>query len=391
MNEIKKYLSIIQPEKPRGELIYSKAGSLYYTSCETTVGELTEQLFHEKYAFIVCIVDKNMKALGIIIKDKLLNLMGQKFGRELYQNRQVNSVMEEVPHLYYKRNTFSVIEELRENLQDYKDTYYILVDSEDRFKGTLSSRDLTIFLSDMMTMDIIAARKVHKAIVKEETVLINESFEFTGASIMAGGIGGDFHAIRQINEDSRAIIFFDVSGKGMKAALISVAISSMFSVYEFGNDFKDFIKKINTYIFDLFNGENFITGVFIIFNSTTGELKVYDMGHSLLYLLKDDRVFQLKSSQDNIPLGVKEEINPEYKTVNLENGNIMISVSDGVIEQHDYKGAPYGEKQLISSVVRYRSLDTKSIKNAILKDIAKYRHGQAQGDDMSIMLLRYNG
>lgn len=364
MNEINKYLAKILPEKSRGELIYSKAGSLYYTTSETTVGDLTELLLPENKALIVCVVDNNMKALGIIVRENLLNLMGQKFGRELYHNRQVSSLMQQVPHIYYKRNTFAVIEELREHLQNYQDTFYILVDSEDRFKGTLSSKDLTIFLSDMMTKDIIAARKVHNAIVKEETIVNHESFEFTGSSIMAGGIG-------------------------IKAALISVAVSSMFYVYDFGTDFKDLLERINSFIYELFNGENFITGVFAMFNSSTGEVKIYDMGHSLLYLMKNDRVFQLKSPRGNIPLGIETDINPESKTLSLSEEDILISISDGVIEQNNYRGEPYGEKRLISTVSRYRSLDTTSIKNAILKDISGHRHGQAQGDDMSIMLLRY--
>ncbi len=382
-------LQSITNEKTYGELICNRAGSLYFADENTNAGDLTESLIKDTHVRIVCVVNSGMKALGIINREHLLNLMGSKFGRELYFNRNISSIMTQAPFIYYKRNTFSVIEELREELRNYEDKYYILTDSEDRFKGILSSKDITIYLSDLMTRDIFSARKVHKAIVKEETVLNNNNFEFTGASIMAGGIGGDFHSIRQLKDNLWAVIFFDVSGKGIKAALISVAVSSMFSIYAFENDFTGFLSKVNSYIYDLFNGENFITGIFMIFDESTGEAKIYDMGHSLIYVMKEDRTFQLKSSNNNIPLGIQPEISPALKSYKLKKNELFLSVSDGITEQNNYLHEPYGEKRLISLVLRNRVHGTLAIKDALIKDIAKYRHGQAQGDDMSVMILQY--
>ena len=379
----------IPEERTQVELILNRAGSLYCVNENITAGELTEHFIKETSLRIICVVNTSMKALGIINRDTLLNIMGSKFGRELYYNRKVLTLMVQAPVIYYKRNTFSVVEELKEQLQNYEDKYYILVDSDNCFKGILSSRDLTIFLSDMMTNDILAARKIHKAIVKEETTVNNDLFEFTGASLMAGGIGGDFHAIRQIGDNLWAIIFFDVSGKGVKAALISVAISSMFSIYTFDNDFSDLILKINSYIYDLFNGENFITGIFMMFNETTGETRIYDMGHSMIYIMKEEKIFQLKSSENNLPIGITPELNPELKIYTLKKNELLISVSDGITEQNNYRNEPYGEKRLISLISRNRSLESLFIKNAIIKDISRYRHGQAQGDDMSVMILKY--
>jgi sigma-B regulation protein RsbU (phosphoserine phosphatase) len=365
------------------------AGSLYYAYENTIAGDLTEFLIKDTRVRIVCVVNSEMKALGIINREHILNLMGSKFGRELYFNRNINTLMTQAPFIYYKRSTFSVIEELKQELRNYEDKYYILTDSEDRFRGILSSKDITIYLSDLMTRDIFSARKVHKAIVKEETVLNNDKFEFTGASIMAGGIGGDFHTIRQLKENLWAVIFFDVSGKGIKAALISVAVSSMFSIYAFENDFTGFLSKVNSYIYDLFNGENFITGIFMIFDESTGEAKIYDMGHSLIYVMKKDRIFQLKSSNNNIPLGIQPEISPTLKSYKLEKNELFLSVSDGITEQNNYLHEPYGEKRLLALVLRNRVHGTLAIKDALIKDIAKYRHGQAQGDDMSVMILQY--
>lgn len=379
----------IEKEETYGELICKRAGSLYYANEATSAGDLTEFLIRDTSIRIVGVVSDQMKAIGIINREHLLNLMGSKFGRELYFNRSICSLMTQAPFIYYKRNTFSVIEELRHELKHYDDKHYILTDSEDRFKGILSSRDLTIYLSDLMTRDIFAARKVHKSIVKEETVVNNNDFEFTGASILAGGIGGDFHSIRQIDDNLWALIFFDVSGKGVKAALISVAVSSMFSVYPFENGLTEFLSQVNSYIYDLFSGENFITGIFMIFDSSTGLAKIYDMGHSLIYVMKEDRVFQLKSSDSNLPLGIKQDFTPALKSYTLGENELFLSVTDGITEQINYLNEPYGEKRLLAIAARNRTLGPLSIKDALVKDIAKYRHGQAQGDDMSLMILQY--
>jgi sigma-B regulation protein RsbU (phosphoserine phosphatase) len=380
----------VEPEKVSGELICNKIESSFYITTEHTVDVVAEFFNKELNIQALGVVDGSGSAMGIVTRSDLFALIGQKFGRELYMNRSISEIIKKTEFIYYKRNTFSVIEEVSKELKSAERVYFTLVDAGNNFKGIVSSFDLVLFLSEMMTRELKAARRVHSAIIKDEISISTGSLSVSGSTQMAGETGGDFQYVRRIGDNRIFISLCDVSGKGLNAGLISVAVSSMYAAYDFDKGIDELIRKINSYIYSLFGGEIFLTGIFIDIDESTGTAGIYDMGHSMIYMLKDGKVRGFKSHHDNLPLGIKENIIPSISELRMGSGDFLISYSDGFPEQVSSSGEMFGESRLLTLAMKYKNSALTQVKDILYEELKTWRFGQAQGDDMSLLMIRYN-
>jgi len=388
-NDMNGILSITEKEKTSGETIYKRCINRYYVNQSATMGEMTEVFIENKYIEVITVTDDNIVPIGVIERQELLCIVGQKFGRELHTNKPLLEFATAVDSVYYKKNTFSVVDEISDYMKKDENRYIVLVNNDKSFKGLTSTRELKRFLSLMMTRDINAARDVQKAIVKSDISHDSENFSFSASSRMAGGIGGDFHFFRRLDDERSIIAICDVSGKGIKASLISVSIGGMFNSFNFNEGLERFISLLNSFIYGLFNGEIFVTGIFIEFNEITGDMFIYDMGHSLIYLKKENKIVRIKTADENFPLGIVEDVNPVKKIYSIQPGEILISVTDGIIEQTDINNNDFGEERFSTIIMKYHNKELTRIKEDVYRSIKEFKFGQTQVDDMTLFLLRY--
>ena len=379
----------VEPEKINGELICKRVTSSVFITDEYTVN-IAADIFNDDINLqAIGVTDSSGSAIGIITRSDLFALIGQKFGREIYMNRKILEIIKTVDMIYYKRNTFSVIDEISDTLNSAENSFYLLVDAENSYKGVISSFDLVLFLSDMMTRELKAAQRIHSAIVKDEIQFNSEKLTISGSTEMAGETGGDFLYKKRIGKDKMFISLCDVSGKGLNAGLISVAVSSMYATYDFDNGIETLIEKINSFIYGLFEGEIFLTGVFIEIDESTGETSIYDMGHSMVYMLKSGRVFSFENHDGNFPLGIQKEISPAASKTVFSKDDFLISYSDGFPEQCGIGNEMFGEPRVLSIAKKYRNSELKQIKDILYEELKTWRFGQAQSDDMSLLMIKY--
>jgi len=381
-------LKSVDNEKISNEVIFKRAISLYYVSDSHNIGEIAEIFTSDNSIQAIGVVDDGGKAAGIVIRNELFSLIGQKFGRELYLNKNIREVLHSPSTVYYKRNTFSVIDELAGELKSEYNRFFILVDGENRYRGIISTSSLVLFLSEMMRRELAAARRVHSAIITGRIEVFGEKFEASGYTLMAGETGGDFQYIKKIGEGRWFISLCDVSGKGLNAGLISVAVSSMYSVYDFSRGTGELLRSINSYINDLFGGEIFLTGVFMELNEITGDLTVYDMGHSMFYILREGKAGTPSKQKENLPLGITKDITPVKSGIRLEKGDFIVLYTDGLPEQCNISNESFGEQKILSLVMKYRNSALNQVQDIISDQLKAWRLGNAQGDDMSLLLLR---
>ncbi len=386
---INSILKSVERENGGGELICKRISTACYITDECTVGDAAEIFTGNSGMQALGVADINGKATGVIIRNELFSLIGQMFGRELYLNKSIKDVVRPAEMIYYKRNTFSVIDELSDELRSVYNRFYILIDTENSYRGLISTFDLVLFLSDMMTRELKAARRIHSAIVRDEIYIESRRMSVAGYMMMAGETGGDFQYVREIGDKRWFISLCDVSGKGLNAGLISVAVSSMYAAYDFSSGIDGLICRINSYIHGLFDGEIFLTGIFIDFNEITGELDLYDMGHSMVYLLKEGTAAQASANNDNLPLGIKKELVPVKAKLRLGQGDMLLSYTDGLPEQINLADKCFGEQKILSLAMKYRKSAIEQIKNIVFEELKSWRFGNAQGDDMSLLIMKY--
>jgi sigma-B regulation protein RsbU (phosphoserine phosphatase) len=383
-------LQSLVPQRFHGEVAGKLASSYYFVFQNVLIKDLFDEL--EKLPDISALgaVDEMGKAIGIILRKDVFARLGKRFGRDVFSHKTVEKLIPFPAKNYdFERNIFSIANELEKEIQIPKDQYYLLTKSDGSFFGIFTSRDLLVYLSNITQRDINLARALQTSIVKEETLVTENGFQVLGSSRMAKGVGGDFYAIaRQKNNDKWNIFICDVSGKGVSASLVTTSISGMYSIYNFEEGLSLFLNKLNNYIYYSFENQKFVTGVFLEFYPASLDLKIYDMGHSYVYFYRDEKLYKIKSTKDNKPLGVLPDEKIFGDKIKLQPNDLVFLLTDGILEQINSNEEEYGEKRFSTVVKKSIEKGLDKLKAEVFKDIFEYRGNQPQHDDMTLVILK---
>jgi sigma-B regulation protein RsbU (phosphoserine phosphatase) len=104
-------------------------------------------------------------------------------------------------------------------------------------------------------------------------------------------------------------------------------------------------------------------------------------------LRRGDRVFPLQAERAHTPpIGVTPELEAGEARVQLHSGDMLIIVSDGILEARNAAGVEYGLSRL-SRRIRTAKGSADEIVKGILADIDAHSGDQGQGDDMTILAM----
>lgn len=154
---------------------------------------------------------------------------------------------------------------------------------------------------------------------------------------------GDNYYIGDIIEGQKLIIISDGMGSGEKAAKDSNRlIEALEELFKAGFDKEMSIKLVNSYLADRNKGETFTTLDMLIMDLHTGYGKIYKQGAATTYIRRGEWLEMVKST--SLPVGVVEGAVCEKCSKKFYNNDVIIMVSDGVIEsivfenKEDYMG-----------------------------------------------------
>lgn len=374
----------------RGEVLAKLCSSLFYTSMDTPIVELSAELDRHPEMLVLGVVDRQMQVRGLIIRRRLMDILSKPYGRDVMKYKTVERVMEEVTCFDLMRNIYSISSEIEPLLQTGQVFYFLLTDEKGVFQGIFSTIDMLVYLSAITQKDISMARQLQQSIVKKDFMEKRQGFTILGASAMAKGVGGDFYHIYENSQGRWLLSLADVSGKGVAASLVTTAISGMYHIYDFEMGISFLLENTNNYLFETFEAQKFVTGVFVEFEPASGLCTIYDMGHSLLFVYRKERLFRIRTSDENMPLGIQPEITAKSDRFRLEAGDLLVLLTDGILEQTDSSRQEFGEARLLEQLRFFPEKDPFSIKEGLFKQIYQFRGIQPQHDDMTLVMLAYH-
>ncbi|MEJ7601060.1 MAG: PP2C family protein-serine/threonine phosphatase [Kofleriaceae bacterium] len=201
-------------------------------------------------------------------------------------------------------------------------------------------------------------------------------------------IGGDFYDFIWHDPSHLGLAVGDVAGKAISAALYMARLTSeLRSRAAIARTPARLLRRVNQEIANLGDDGMFATLVYCIYDLETRSLVFTNAGHCTPLLRRGDRVFPLQAERAHTPpLGVTPELEAGEARVQLHSGDMLIMVSDGILEARDARGNEYGLSRLSRRIRTARGAAEDVIK-AILADIDSHSADQGQGDDMTIVAM----
>ncbi len=183
--------------------------------------------------------------------------------------------------------------------------------------------------------ELEAAREIQQRLVPARLPAVR-GYALEAAYFPAQEVGGDFYQVLLQADGASLVVLGDVSGKGLKAAMTStLALGALRTLVDEGLGPGAVLSRLNRQVVETSEG-GFITCVCVRLDES-GAVTLANAGHLAPYRNGEELVLP-----PDLPLGLVAEGVYAETTLQLEDGERLMLLSDGVVEARDAEGALLG-------------------------------------------------
>ena len=251
-------------------------------------------------------------------------------------------------------------------------------------------------LYDEIMLDLDIASKMQLYIIPEQLIL-NKNFLVSSVYEPSVKVSGDIFDIIPINEQEYVFYIGDVSGHGVKSALLMTAVrASIRMLVEMNKTHiepHDIVNKLNQSMCDTFFKENYMT---LLLGRIDLEHQIFEYcnaGHPPIieHKIETNQTIVLDDCGE-LPVGwMKDYTYSESETNNIQfdADSILFFYTDGIFECEDQNGNELDISGLVKSIGKFANKDNIAILPHILHNDLLSRGYDLHGDDVTFVSLKY--
>jgi serine phosphatase RsbU (regulator of sigma subunit) len=182
----------------------------------------------------------------------------------------------------------------------------------------------------------------------------------------------------------------DAMGHGLQAALLAgLAVAALRNARRHQGGLLDQADQANRALHGQFGGERFVTGQVLRLDVPGGTGAVVNAGHPPPRLVRGGRAKPVGLAAD-LPLGVDPETIYQVQPLQLEPGDRLVLLSDGVLEAAPEGGAAYGAGRLEEVLRISQELAPYEVARLVVQEVVAHRAGDL-ADDLTVVCLDWRG
>ena len=212
--------------------------------------------------------------------------------------------------------------------------------------------------------------------------------EIGGSCFPAGDTGGDFFDYIPMPDERLGIAVGDVSGHGLGPAIVMVLLRAYMRALALTcSDPEEVLTRANRLLSEDTEDEWFATVFLVQFDRRSGTFLYAGAGHECHLLDVSGEVIELEST--GMPLGVYADARiSQSPAAALLPGQLLILLSDGIVESHSARGECFGWARVLETVLAHRRESAKEMVAAIYHAACFHRGNLAQEDDMTVVIVK---
>jgi sigma-B regulation protein RsbU (phosphoserine phosphatase) len=237
------------------------------------------------------------------------------------------------------------------------------------------------------------ARDVQNQLFPKD-VPFTKSLELKGVCSPARMVSGDYYDFMALPNDGLAFAIGDVAGKGISAALLMATIqSTMRTQLSTANgsplhplSAAKMVGILNRQLYATTSPEKYATFYFALYDESLHTLTYTNAGHLPPILLHGNDLQMLDSTGTVVgafPIAVYQE-----KTVTLEQGDVLLAYTDGIVEPENVYGEMFGEERLKDLLVKYARADSAELIARTMEAVVEWTGEGELQDDMTMVVAR---
>lgn len=202
----------------------------------------------------------------------------------------------------------------------------------------------------------------------------------------SAAIGGDYYDLFRLRDGRLAVAVADVSGHGLSAGLRMAMLKAALTVLmERSEDPEVILGRLDAMVRAEGDRRFFVTATLALLDPATGRLELVNAGHPPTYLLRNGHVREILLPGP--PLGA---FTPVFGRggVDLMPGDVVVWLSDGLLEAQDRTGAPLGYERTKKALAGPGD-DAQQVLDRLLAAVAEHTGNAPPTDDRTAVVLRY--
>ena len=217
----------------------------------------------------------------------------------------------------------------------------------------------------------------------------NSDFEIRTMIRPAREVGGDFYDFFMLDQDRLAIVIGDVCGKGIPASIfMTVVVTTLRTAAREEFDPASTIERTNAVLCRDNAASLFATVFYGVLNLRTGALEYCNCGHTepvLLPLSGEPR----RLAATGLPLALFIDRPAAASRTQLDPGEDLILITDGVTEALNPLNEEFGDRRLLQTLLTHRNLTTTELIAQLFVAVDRFAMGQTQADDITCLGVRH--
>ncbi|OJF76129.1 MAG: hypothetical protein BKP49_08240 [Treponema sp. CETP13] len=316
---------------------------------------------------------------------------------------------EKSPIILYAREYFENVVSKVTKISRTKGIFcFPVFNNNKNFYGLIFIDDFEERLSMIREQDLEKAKKIQQNMFPKKTEISSLPFKVNIWNRMANKVGGDFYCTHKISDNFYIVGCFDVSGKNVAAALLTVLVSAFFSMMKYSTPVEfssadTITSKLDKYLADVLPVGNFITGAICYIDIKDKKVKVQNCGHTRIYdflPIEKDNVKKIGISHIDAslpPFGMGEVAKELEKSNNTKKSTVLplrqglhIDLySDGFTDMQTEDDIRFGDDNAKEFFINQYSKNTSEIKKNIQEIVEHWVHKAPLADDITVMDIRF--
>ncbi len=278
----------------------------------------------------------------------------------------------------------------------YLQAGHVAASSEDRFlklvadalAGTIKRKQAERSLRDNESQ-LLAAQSIQEHILPGAPPDF-PGFQIAGAYKPAEFAAGDHFDYFMMPDGSLGFGIGDVSGHGFSSALIMASTHAyIHSLTGMGFGLSQIFQQANVNLNRETDVGQFVTAIMGRIDPETRELTYVSAGHPTGYVMDSSGTVKGELTSTGIPLAILSEGEyPQGNPVQLEIGDVVFLLTDGVLEAMAPDQDFFGEEQTLAVVRGNVSRSAGEIVEAIISAVADFTGNVRQDDDITAIVIK---
>lgn len=234
--------------------------------------------------------------------------------------------------------------------------------------------------------DLILAQEIQRSFLPRQLPSA-EGIEFVTEYRAAYTVGGDFYDLFWLSPNRLGIFIGDVAGKGVSAALLMARISSDLRVAALAEkEPARVLGMANKKILEHVQHEIFVTGIYMIWDTTTHQIELANAGHLPPFIRRRSQgVLQRVDGGSGTAIGIFADAIYESTRLSLEPGDTIVLCTDGVLEASNAAEEQFGFERLEAALAGGSSR-AQELATSLMRAVRSHVGDAPQSDDLTLIV-----